>query len=341
MEQLFANIQPIMTASQLLEASLTRELRSERSLPKRTTPLIKARIRESARIREAGGFIADRLGTVVSEFPNLESLHPFYRELTAVVSDIGELKRSLGALNWASILIRGFASRYSEKASRAGNPDRAAAARREAYGRIRSVVKRVEGDLQFLEEARRKLSRLPSIDTTVVTLVVAGCSGVGKSTLVKRISTANPKVAGYPFTTREIILGHWETPLGRVQVVDTPGLLDRPLAERNRIELQAIIALRHLAAAIIFIADPSETCGYPCDYQLNLYQEIVRGFTSVPVVVALNKVDLVDAQRLEEARKVFGGEALETIGTRGLGVKEVFERALLAARSGFERSSVG
>jgi len=277
----------------------------------------------------------------VREFPNLESLHPFYSELTTVVSDIGGLKRSLGALNWASIMVRGFASRYSDKAARAGNPDRAAAARREAYGRIRSVVKQVENDLEFLEEARRKLSRLPSIDTTEVTVVVAGCSGVGKSTLVKQISTANPEVAGYPFTTKEIILGHWETPLGRVQVVDTPGLLDRPLAERNKIELQAIIALRYLAAAIVFVSDPSETCGYPLSYQLNLYREIVRSFTDVPVVVALNKVDLVDSKGLDEARKAFGGGVFETVGTRNLGVKEIFERALSVACSRFEIGSGG
>lgn len=339
MEQSFADIQPIMGASQLLEASLTRELWQGRSLPKRTSPLMKARLRESARIRGAGVFIVNRLETVVREFPDLEALDPFYHELTAIVSDIGGLKHSLGALNWASIMVRSFASRYSMKAARAGSPDQAADSRREVYGRIRSVVRQIEGDLQFLEEARKKLSRLPSIDARGVTLVVAGCSGVGKSTLVKQISTANPKVAGYPFTTKEIIIGHWDTPAGRVQVVDTPGLLDRPLAERNKIELRAIIALRYLAAAIVFVVDPSETCGFTLDYQLNLYREIVRSFVHTPVMVALNKADLVDAERLTEARKAFGGDVLETIGTRNLGVREVFEQALSAARSGLRSSS--
>jgi len=44
-------------------------------------------------------------------------------------------------------------------------------------------------------------------------------------------------------------------------VIDTPGLLDRPLDERNAIEMQSIVALGHLDASIMFFIDLSETCG--------------------------------------------------------------------------------
>jgi nucleolar GTP-binding protein len=45
-------------------------------------------------------------------------------------------------------------------------------------------------------------------------------------------------------------------------VVDTPGILDHPLEERNTIEMQAITALAHLRAAVLYFIDPSEQCGH-------------------------------------------------------------------------------
>jgi nucleolar GTP-binding protein len=48
----------------------------------------------------------------------------------------------------------------------------------------------------------------------------------------------------------------------KVQVIDSPGVLDRALEQRNTIEMQSITALAHLNSLIVFIIDISETCGY-------------------------------------------------------------------------------
>jgi nucleolar GTP-binding protein len=84
-----------------------------------------------------------------------------------------------------------------------------------------------------------------------------------------------------------------------IQMVDTPGLLDRPLYERNDIELQAILALNYLANLVLFIIDASEFCGYTIDEQINLFKEIKELF-KVPAVVAINKIDLVDEEKVKE-----------------------------------------
>ena len=47
----------------------------------------------------------------------------------------------------------------------------------------------------------------------------------------------------------------------RWQVLDTPGILDRPLEERNTIEMQSITAMAHLRAVVLYIVDASEQCG--------------------------------------------------------------------------------
>lgn len=45
-------------------------------------------------------------------------------------------------------------------------------------------------------------------------------------------------------------------------MIDTPGLLDQPLEQRNVIEMQAITALAHLQAAVLYFFDLSEQCNF-------------------------------------------------------------------------------
>lgn len=59
-----------------------------------------------------------------------------------------------------------------------------------------------------------------------------------------------------------------------LQVVDTPGILDHPLEERNTIEMQAITALAHLRAAVLYVMDVSEQCGHTLSQQLELFNNI-------------------------------------------------------------------
>jgi nucleolar GTP-binding protein len=43
------------------------------------------------------------------------------------------------------------------------------------------------------------------------------------------------------------------------------------LEDRNTIEMQAITALAHLRAAILYVMDISETCGYTLEEQVNIF----------------------------------------------------------------------
>jgi len=53
------------------------------------------------------------------------------------------------------------------------------------------------------------------------------------------------------------------------KVIDTPGILDHPLEDRNTIEMQAVTALAHLRAAVLYFMDISELCGNTIEQQVS------------------------------------------------------------------------
>ena len=331
MKQPFENIGSVITAEELIEVAFSRASKVDIPLVRRGSgprirrSIVWVRRKENRRIKIVEATITSRLSKIVRTMPRVIEIHPFYIDLVDVLVGVGKFKKSLGALNWAVKRIHSFSSAYSRRAGRASTIREASMIRREAYGRIASVLKQVSGDLIFLKEAGEKLDKLPTINPDMITIVVAGYANVGKSTLVKQLSTAKPEIATYPFTTKGVVVGHRDTENVRCQIIDTPGLLDRPLSERNTIELQAIAAIKHLADVIVFIFDPSETCGYLLNSQLNLFKEIIGQFQDVPVVNMLNKVDLATGEQIELAKDALSGDIIEGSALKNQGVEDVFK----------------
>ena len=231
----------------------------------------------------------------VKKFPSIDNLSLFYQEIIDIKVDINKLKKSLGAVDWARKTCQMIYSKQSKSLKKSKNIDFLMQKQQEIYGRISSVVKQIDEDLVFLANAQNILKKFPDIHD-IPTVVIAGYPNVGKSSVLKCISNARPAIAQYPFTTKEIHVGHIERKIKyenvRFQIIDTPGLLDRPLSEKNDIEKQAIAALKHLADIILFVIDTSETCGYSLDDQKNLLNQTKKMFKESKFIIVENKTDI-------------------------------------------------
>ena len=278
---------------------------------------------EESMVRTAGNVASDNLENVVTAWPDFtREVSPFYYELADAIVDVDAVRQSLNEIGWASDQIEELRSEYLGKI-RKSTPQTATKHRKQAFARFADILREVSDDLDSVGRARDALRDLPDIDPDEPAIAVAGYPNVGKSAFVNHVTRASNEIASYPFTTDAVQVGHFERDRIRYQLVDTPGLLDRPPEERNDVERQAVSALAHLADAVLFIVDASGACGYPVDVQLDLRDAIAATFDA-PVLTICNKAD---RSRDVEA------EAYMSV-TEDEGIEEVLDRAVAAV--GFE-----
>jgi nucleolar GTP-binding protein len=160
---------------------------------------------------------------------------------------------------------------------------------------MEALFRRGGGAVDDLKEMAKALRALPVAELRSPTVALLGAPNVGKSSLVRLLSTGTPEVANYPFTTRGVAMGHILAPDGaRCVLTDTPGVLLRADASRNRMERLTLAALAFLPCGVVFVADLSGRCGTPPAEQMLIRQELRRRAAGRPWLDVLSKWDLVD-----------------------------------------------
>jgi GTP-binding protein len=158
---------------------------------------------------------------------------------------------------------------------------------------------------------------------------LVGLPNAGKSSLLRRISNARPKVADYPFTTLEPVLGTVEAPDGRQLVVaDVPGLIEGA-AQGAGLGHEF---LAHLERARMLIHVLDSAAGEAGEQFRAIDGELVEygaGLEKLPQAVVLNKIDLLPSPPtlpVEDERIV---AVFRVSCATGKGVEEL-KRALFA-----------
>ncbi|MHA1468160.1 MAG: NOG1 family protein [Promethearchaeota archaeon] len=311
MKNPFIEFYHVPISKELLDIAFSRAMKSSAQVSNNAPILLKAKKKESKRIKVAIEELLDRIMTIIKRVPMIEELPDFYKELASLLVDVDELKLTLGKLHGILPLLRKLQREHSKKLSQIETPKDADRIRRAAFGRISSVINKQNSNLEYLNSIRGRLKEIPSIDDALRCIVVAGYPNVGKSSFVKQISTNKRiEVQEYPFTTKKLAIGHFVIEKRysqiRLQFLDTPGILDRPMAKRNNIELQSVLALRLISDLIIFMFDPTPSCGYSIDSQFDLFHEIKNNFTQegkIEMVIVFNKMDLASSEEIESLRK--------------------------------------
>src|ERR671914_1931964 len=161
---------------------------------------------------------------------------------------------------------------------------------------------------------------------------LVGLPNAGKSSLLARLTRARPKVADYPFTTVEPVLGTIERDDRQLVLADIPGLIEGAsggagLGHEFLAHVERCRLLVHvLDLAPLDGSDPVENHG-TVEREL---REHGGGLAELPRILCLSKADLVPEDRVEETlgewRARLGDSVLEVLATSaatGAGVPEL------------------
>jgi nucleolar GTP-binding protein len=307
MDNPFSDFFHVPNSQELLDIAFKRAMKSSAQVSKNAPILIKAKKKEHRRIKVAVDELINRILRIIKMVPIIEELPEFYKELASLIVDVDKLRLNLGKLNGILPIFNQIERESLQRLNKIETPKEADKIRRSAFGRISSILKKQNNNLEYLNEIRGKLRTIPSLDYSTPCIVVAGYPNVGKSSVVKQASTNKKiEVQEYPFTTKELNLGHIEIKRRfdsiKIQIMDTPGILDRPMPRRNNIELKAILALKSISDLIIFVFDPTPSCGYSINSQIELFKEIKENFTrdgKSEILIVFNKMDLASDKEVE------------------------------------------
>ncbi|XP_012255458.2 nucleolar GTP-binding protein 1 [Athalia rosae] len=299
----FKKIAVVPTAKDFIDIILSKTQRKTPTVIHKNYKISRIRAFYTRKVKFTQQNFHDRLSQIIQEFPKLDDVHPFYADLMNVLYDKDHYKLALGQINTARHLIDNVAKDYVRLLKYGDSLYRCKQLKKAALGRMATIMKRQAANLTYLEQVRQHLARLPSIDPYTRTIIICGFPNVGKSSFINKITRADVEVQPYAFTTKSLYVGHTDYKYLRWQVVDTPGILDHPLEERNVIEMQAVTAMAHLRAAVLYFIDISEQCGHSLDEQIKLFESIKPLFTNKPLMIVLNKVDVLRLEELSEAKR--------------------------------------
>jgi nucleolar GTP-binding protein len=225
----FKTIKSIPAAPDLINIVLSKTQRKTPTVVHPGYAISRIRSFYMRKIKFCQSTISEKLADPLEHFPKIEDIHPFYADLFNVLYDKDHYKLALGHLKATKNMVENMSKDYLKLVKYADSLYRCKALKRAALGRMCTMLRKIGSSLAYLEEVRKHLGRLPSINPYERTIMLTGFPNVGKSSFINCISKANVDVEPFPVTTKALYVGHTHHATNRFQVIDSPGVLDHQL----------------------------------------------------------------------------------------------------------------
>ncbi|MFT5207451.1 MAG: GTP-binding protein [Candidatus Omnitrophota bacterium] len=182
------------------------------------------------------------------------------------------------------------------------------------------LVEATQGALGIEKNIRLELKIIADVG-------LVGFPNAGKSTLISCISNAKSRIAAFPFTTKQPILGVLESGYGEsVVIADLPGLIEGASAGRGL----GHRFLRHIerTKTLIHLVDMASTEGRDPVEDHRIILDELKSYSPVlaekPIFIVATKMDIPESEEiLKKFKEKVKAEIYPISAVTGLGVREL------------------
>ena len=190
----FKGIKNVPTAKDLIDITLSKTQRKTPTVVHPGYAISRIRGFYMRKCKFTAETLHEKFADILDSFPKLDDIHPFFADLINVIYDKDHYKLALGHIHTARNLVDNIAKDYVRFLKYGDSLYRCKMLKRAALGRMVTITRKLGPSLSFLDEVRKHLARMPSIDPSTRTLLITGFPNVGKTSFINQITNTNGEV---------------------------------------------------------------------------------------------------------------------------------------------------
>ncbi len=192
-------------------------------------------------------------------------------------------------------------------------------------GRLRAKISNLKNREEQIKKSGGHFGFVPKKEGDA-TVVLIGPPSVGKSTLLRNLTEAQSRVEAWPFTTLTVIPGMLDYQGAKIQIFDLPGIIKGASVGLGR--GKEVISATRSADLLLLMVEVKNQNQIP-----SLLKELKRAAVNIPIIVVVNKADLIsDLDKKEKnqdkifisAEKEIGLEELKNAVWQKLGLMRIY-----------------
>ena len=233
-----------------------------------------------------------QLTDTINSFPSIDYIHPFFGDLLNLMFQRQHYKLALSRISKSKRTIDVTGRNFVKLIKNGNSPYACKQLKREALGRMSTIIQKLNRPLIFLEKVRRHLTKLPELDPHRKSVILSGTSKVGKSACLNKITRANIKVGGSVTHSNFLQIGHMQTSFFRLQILDMSGLSRSDFYFHNSLVFQMYNAFLNLDCIALHFFDFSECFSASISTQLELFKKLEKISPKIEKLLLFTKTDL-------------------------------------------------